>query len=45
MKNELKVLAKKIMRINTNITKSTFKEENFCKSLSELVDNNKDLLF
>lgn len=44
MKNELKVLAKRIMGINTNITKSTFKEENFCKSLSELVDNNKDLL-
>ena len=44
MKNVVKGLAKRVMRINTTITKSSFKEKNFCKSLSELIKSNKALL-
>mgnify|MGYP001033424301 FL=1 len=31
MQKKIKSLVKKIVGINTNITKSSFKEENFCK--------------
>ena len=44
MQKKIKSLVKKIVGINTNITKSSFKEENFCKSLKCLVSNNPDLL-
>lgn len=44
MQKKIKSFVKKIVGINTNITKSSFKEENFCKSLKCLVNDNPDLL-